>query len=36
LTVTECEPAVKGDTINSAMKDAVLETGYKLRVPLFR
>ncbi|OPZ36680.1 MAG: Elongation factor P [Tenericutes bacterium ADurb.BinA155] len=35
LTVTECEPAVKGDTINSAMKDAVLETGYKLRVPLF-
>jgi elongation factor P len=35
LTITECEPAVKGDTINSAMKDAVLETGYKLRVPLF-
>ncbi|MDO5330073.1 MAG: elongation factor P [Bacillota bacterium] len=35
LEVTECEPAVKGDTINSAMKDAVLETGLKLRVPLF-
>jgi elongation factor P len=35
LTITECEPAVKGDTINSAMKDAILETGIKLRVPLF-
>jgi len=35
LAVIECEPAVKGDTINSAMKDAILETGMKLRVPLF-
>lgn len=35
LAVTECEPAVKGDTINSALKDAVLETGLTLRVPLF-
>ncbi len=35
LVVTECEPAVRGDTINSALKDAVLETGLKLRVPLF-
>ena len=35
LEVTECEPAVRGDTINSAMKDAILETGLKLRVPLF-
>lgn len=35
LEVTECEPAVKGDTINSAMKDAILETGMKIRVPLF-
>ena len=35
ITVAECEPAVRGDTINSAMKDAILETGMKIRVPLF-
>lgn len=35
LEVTECEAAVKGDTINAALKDAFLETGLKLRVPLF-
>ena len=35
LQVTECEPAVKGDTVNKAMKNAVVETGYSLRVPLF-
>lgn len=35
LKVRECEPAVKGDTINKAMKEATLETGFKLRVPLF-
>ena len=35
LTVTECEPAVRGDTVNKAMKEAVTETGYKVRVPLF-
>jgi elongation factor P len=35
LKITACEPAVKGDTINKAMKEATLETGYKIRVPLF-
>lgn len=36
MEVTECEPGVKGDTkTNTAMKDAVLETGLKIRVPLF-
>ena len=35
LTFTECEPAVRGDTVNKAMKEAVTETGYKVRVPLF-
>jgi elongation factor P len=35
LAVTQCEPAIRGDTINSAMKDAVLETGLKIKVPLF-
>lgn len=36
MEVTECEPGVKGDTkTNTAMKDAVLETGMRIRVPLF-
>ena len=36
LTVTECEPGVRGDTVsNGGSKDAVLETGLSLRVPLF-
>lgn len=35
LTVVETEPAVKGNTTNNALKDAVLETGLKVRVPLF-
>lgn len=35
LKIVECEPAVRGDTINKAMKDAILETGLKVRVPLF-
>lgn len=35
LKVIECEPAVRGDTVNKAMKDAKLETGLKVRVPLF-
>ena len=35
LRITDCEPAVRGDTVNKAMKNAVVETGYRLRVPLF-
>ncbi|NLW15015.1 MAG: elongation factor P [Erysipelothrix sp.] len=35
LKITEAEPAVKGDTTNNAQKNAVLETGYEIRVPLF-
>lgn len=35
LTVVEAEPAVKGDTATNAQKNAKLETGYDLRVPLF-
>jgi elongation factor P len=35
LRVAQTEPAVKGDTVTKASKDAVLETGYMLRVPLF-
>lgn len=35
LKVAETASAVRGDTVTRATKDAVLETGYKLRVPLF-
>ncbi|GIU99661.1 MAG: elongation factor P [Actinomycetota bacterium] len=35
LTVTETQPAVKGDTRTTAMKPAVLETGLRIQVPLF-
>ena len=35
LTITEPEPAVKGDTASGATKNAVLETGYQIKVPLF-
>ncbi|MGC9099915.1 MAG: elongation factor P [Caldisericum sp.] len=35
LKVVQTEPGVKGDTATSAMKPALLETGYKLQVPLF-
>lgn len=35
LQVTSCEPAVRGDTVNKAMKEAITETGFKVRVPLF-
>ena len=33
--VTETEPAVKGNTTNNALKDATIETGYTVKVPLF-
>ncbi len=35
LTVTESEPGLKGDTSRAAMKPAILETGWKVQVPLF-
>lgn len=35
LKVKSTEPGVKGDTATRAMKDAVLETGHSVRVPLF-
>ena len=34
-TVQQTEPAVKGNTTNNAQKDAVMENGLKVRVPLF-
>ncbi len=35
LTIKESEPGLKGDTSKSAMKPAILETGFKVQVPLF-
>ena len=35
MVVTKTEPGVKGNTTNNAMKDAVLETGMTVKVPLF-
>ena len=35
LEITECEPAVRGDTAQSPTKNATLETGAVIRVPLF-
>ena len=35
LLVTECEPAVKGDTATNATKSAIVETGAEIKVPLF-
>lgn len=35
LKITYTEPAVKGDTANSVTKEATVETGATIRVPLF-
>ncbi len=35
LKVTYTEPGYRGDTVNRALKDATLETGYNIKVPLF-
>ena len=35
LQIVECEPAVKGDTATTATKNAKVETGLDIRVPLF-
>lgn len=35
LEVTETEPGVKGNTATGATKNAVLETGFQVQVPLF-
>ncbi len=35
LTVTKCDPGVRGDTVSGATKPATLETGYIVQVPLF-
>lgn len=35
LKVTEAEPGVRGNTVTNVTKEAILETGAKVQVPLF-
>jgi elongation factor P len=35
LTIAETEPGFRGDTATGTTKPAILETGYKINVPLF-
>ncbi len=35
LKIVDCDPAIQGDTTKTAMKNAVLETGINIKVPLF-
>lgn len=35
MEVVKTEPGVKGNTTSTATKDATLETGYQIRIPLF-
>ena len=35
LEITDCEPGVKGDTAQNATKNATVETGAVIKVPLF-
>lgn len=35
LAIVECEPGVRGDTATNVTKQATLETGFKIAVPLF-
>lgn len=35
LTITETTPGTRGDTVTNTRKEATLETGHKVKVPLF-
>ncbi len=35
LKIVQADPGVKGNTATNATKDAILETGYKIQVPMF-
>ena len=35
LTVTDAEPGVKGDSVSNLTKNAIVETGLSIKVPLF-
>ena len=33
--IVQCEPGIKGDTVSAVTKEAILETGLRVQVPLF-
>lgn len=35
LKIINCDPATKSDTVKSAMKNAILETNFQIKVPMF-
>lgn len=35
LTVTHCEPGVRGNTVSNVTKTATLETGLEIQIPMF-
>jgi elongation factor P len=35
LKITQTSDAVRGNTVNNAFKEAILETGYSIQVPMF-
>jgi len=35
LEVVECEPGIKGNTVSNVTKNAKLETGLEVQVPMF-
>ena len=35
LKIVETDDATRGDTINNPQKEATLETGFKIKVPMF-
>jgi elongation factor P len=35
LTITQTDPGVRGDTVTNTRKEAVVETGHKIKIPLF-
>jgi len=35
MTIVECPPSVAGDTARAALKNATLETGIEIKVPMF-
>jgi len=35
MEVKKAEPGIKGDTVGSATKPVIVESGYRVQVPLF-
>jgi elongation factor P len=35
MKITQTSDAIRGNTVNNAFKEAILETGYSIQVPMF-